>query len=210
MNPGSAMFDAILFDLDGTLIDTAPEIGEALNLCLSQLGFARADTPTVRSWIGHGTYNLISEALASRQGPDGAVKVDTVMPMFARNYRSLIGTLSRPYPGVLETLAALDARGIPMAVVSNKEGEFGRHLLKAHRLDYAFSERIFGDTLEAKKPSAIPVRHCMQKLMCIPPRTLLIGDSEIDVQTARNADIPVWAVSYGYRKAARASWAPTA
>lgn len=204
MTAASAMFDAILFDLDGTLIDTAPEIGEALNLSLVQLGISRADPCKVRSWIGHGTLNLITEALADRQGPDGSIRPEIVLPLYARNYRSLIGRLSRPYPGVKETLAALGARGIPMAVVSNKEAEFGRGLLRAHRIDSAFSVEIFGDTLKAKKPSPIPARHCMQKLMSVPPRTLLVGDSETDVKTARNADMAVWVVSYGYRKAAHA------
>lgn len=194
------LFDAVLFDLDGTLIDTAPEIGEALNLCLVQLGFPRVDALKLRAWIGMGTRNLICEALAERQGPDGPIQVDSVMPLFSRHYRGLAGKLSRPYPGALETLAALHARGVPMGLVSNKEGEFARQLLRAHRIDYAFSVRVFGDTLEAKKPSPLTLHHCTRALLTTPPRTLLVGDSEIDVLTARNADVPVWVVGYGYRK----------
>ena len=117
-----------------------------------------------------------------------------------RSIIGVIGKIGQLYPGVRETLAALDARGIPMAVVSNKEGEFARKLLEVHGIKYAFSEVVFGDSLAEKKPSPLPIRHCMNKFLSIPPRTLLIGDSEIDVQTARNADVAVWAVSYGYRK----------
>lgn len=198
------MFDAIIFDLDGTLIDTAPEIGEALNLTLAELGFPRVDAALVRSWIGMGTRNLITEALAHHQGPDGAIQMNTVRPLFRRNYRHVMGRISQLYPGVRETLTALEARGVPMAVVSNKEAEFGRQLLAAHQIKPAFSVTVFGDTLAEKKPSPLPIRHCMKTLLSIPPRTLLIGDSEIDVQTARNADVTVWAVSYGYRKKAHA------
>lgn len=192
------MFEAVLFDLDGTLIDTAPEIGEALNLTLDELGLLRADAQQVRSWIGHGTRNLVSEALASRQGPQGAIQVDTAMALFKRNYRHVNGKLSGPYPGVRETLEALHARKVPMAVISNKEGEFARQLLSQHRLAHCFSVMVFGDSLEEKKPSPLPVRHSMKLMRKTPPQTLLVGDSEIDVATARNADVAIWAVSYGY------------
>lgn len=198
------MFDVVLFDLDGTLIDTAPEIGEALNLCLTELGFGRADAGQVRSWIGLGTRNLIREALAHQQGPEGTIKVETVIPIFRRNYRRVLGQIGRLYPGVRETLTALAARGVPMGVVSNKEGEYARLLLAAHQIRPFFSVSVFGDTLPEKKPSALPIQHCMQQLLSIPTATLLVGDSEIDVLTARNADIGIWAVSYGYRKKAHA------
>ena len=193
------MFDAVLFDLDGTLIDTAPEIGEALNLCLQELDLPRADARLVRSWIGHGTMNLIAEALAHHQGPQGPIKAESVLPLFRRNYRQVSGRLGRPFPGVMETLTALQARRVPMAVVSNKESEFGRQLLVAHRMEPFFDLAVFGDTLAERKPSPLPLQHCMRVLQTTPPRTLLIGDSEIDVETARRADLPVWAVSYGYR-----------
>lgn len=197
-------FDAVLFDLDGTLIDTAPEIGEALNLCLDELGLPRVDARQVRSWIGHGTRNLVAEALAARQGPDGPVQVDSVLPLFKRNYRRVNGQLGRLYPGVSETLVALAARKVPMGLVSNKEGEFARHLLEAYRIAHYFEVVVFGDTLAEKKPSALPLQHCMRVLRSIPPQTLLVGDSEIDVASGRNADVPVWAVSYGYRHAPQA------
>lgn len=192
-------FDAVLFDLDGTLIDTAPEIGEALNLCMQELGFPRADATQVRAWIGHGTRSLIGEALAHHQGPHGAIKIGSVIPLFRRNYRKVVGRIGRCFPGVRETLMALRARRVPMGLISNKEGEFGRQLLVAQQLQHLFDVTVFGDTLASKKPSPLPVRHCMRQLLTIPPRTLLIGDSEIDVETARNADVPIWAVSYGYR-----------
>lgn len=191
-------FDAVLFDLDGTLIDSAPEIGEALNRCLQELGLPSADAAQVRAWIGHGTRAMIGEALNCRQGPDGPIKVDSVMPLFARNYRHVLGRIGAVYPGVRETLAALHARGVPMGLVSNKEGEFGRPLLAAYQLQHVFEVAVFGDTLAEKKPSAAPILHCMRVLQSTPARTLMIGDSEIDVAAARNADVAVWAVSYGY------------
>lgn len=193
------MFDAVLFDLDGTLIDTAPEIGEALNLCLQELELPRADPAQVRSWIGHGTRNLINEALAHHQGPDGPIKADSVLPLFRRNYRRVVGHLGGPFPGVVETLAALKARGVPMGVVSNKESEFGRQLLSAHRIESCFDVIVFGDSLPARKPSPVTLQHCMRRLRTTPPQTLLVGDSEVDVETARRADVPVWVVPYGYR-----------
>lgn len=194
-------FDAVLFDLDGTLIDTAPEIGEALNLTLEELGFPRADAVQVRAWIGHGTRHLVSEALALRQGPDGAIKLDSVMPRFSRNHRRVVGRIGPLYPGVRETLNALAAHGVPMGLLSNKEGEFGRQLLHAHQLHDFFEVTVFGDTLAQKKPAPLMVQHCLRELRSTPPRTLLVGDSEIDVAAARNAGVPVWVMSYGYRQA---------
>jgi phosphoglycolate phosphatase len=194
------MFAAVLFDLDGTLIDTAPEIGQALNITLSELDLDAADAQEVRSWIGHGTRNLIREALVSRQGPDGPIQLEVAMQRFKRNYRHVCGQVGELYPGVKETLEALHARQVPMGLLSNKETEFGQMLLRQHRLSGFFSVTTFGDTLPAKKPSAEPVKHCMQMLRKLPYDVLLVGDSEIDVATARNAEIAVWAVSYGYHQ----------
>lgn len=193
------MFDVVLFDLDGTLIDTAPEINEALNLCLQELGLPRADAKQVRSWIGHGTLNLIAEALAHCQGIDGPIKAESVLSLFRRNYRRVSGHLGHVFPGVVETLEALRARSVPMGVVSNKESEFGRQLLTAYRLEQYFDVTVFGDTLSARKPSPLTLHHCMRVLRSTPSQTLLVGDSEVDVETARRADVPVWAVTYGYR-----------
>lgn len=194
------MFAAVLFDLDGTLIDTAPEIGSALNATLSELDLDPAGAQEVRSWIGHGTRNLIREALASRQGSHGPIQIDVAMQRFKRNYRHVCGHVGKLYPGVAETLEALHARQIPMGLLSNKEAEFGQQLLRQHRLTNYFSVTTFGDTLPTKKPSAEAAKHCMQALRKLPYDVLLVGDSEIDVATARNAEIAVWAVSYGYHQ----------
>ena len=197
----SPQFDSVVFDLDGTLIDTAPDIAAALNLALKELGLAVADAEQVQSWIGFGTYNLLTEALRATQGEGGSIPIDAAMDVFKRHYRSVNGRLGPFYPGARETLEQLRGLGVPIALMTNKEAQFARPLLAAHGLQRMFDVVVFGDTLAQKKPHAEPLEHCMSRLRSTPPRTLVVGDSEIDVATARNAQVPVWVVSYGYRHA---------
>lgn len=195
-----ARFEAVLFDLDGTLIDTAPELADAVNTTLQHFGLPAADEAAVRGWIGHGTRALMEQALAAVSDRDSELSLDTVMLEFGRNYRNISGTRSQLYAGVGETLEALHRRGVPMALVSNKESVYAKRLLSAHRLDRLFSLQLFGDSLAQKKPAPLPVLHCLSQLRVVPPHALFVGDSEIDVQTARAADVSVWLMSYGYRR----------
>jgi phosphoglycolate phosphatase len=196
-------FDLVLFDLDGTLIATAPEICDAVNDTLRGLGRAEVSLQQVSDWIGHGTRTLLIQALAYGSGDTVATVRDSAdLPAIAADfdghYQSRCGTRSHLYPQVRETLTALRARGVKLAVVTNKEGRYTQTVLDAHGLVPLLDAVVSGDTLPTKKPDPAGIRWCLEKFGVAPERALFVGDSSIDVATARNAGVAVWALPYGY------------
>ncbi|MDP3522385.1 MAG: phosphoglycolate phosphatase [Hydrogenophaga sp.] len=196
-------FDLVLFDLDGTLVETAPEICDAVNDTLRRFDLPDATLEQVARWIGHGTRELLIQALASASGTDVAtVRASSTLPLisaeFDRHYAARCGTRSQPYPHVLDTLHALRAQGVKLAVVTNKEGAYTRRVLDAHGLTPLFDRVISGDSLPTKKPDPAGARLCMADFEVPAHRTLFVGDSSIDAATARNAGVPVWLLPYGY------------
>jgi len=196
-------YDLILFDLDGTLVETAPEICDAVNDTLQHFGFAGVSQTQVNDWIGHGTLELLIQALAFVQGQsDGIIRNSERLPAIAAivktHYRARCGTRSHCYPHVMETLQRLKAQGVRLGVVTNKEGAYTQTVLDAHRLTPLFDCVISGDTLATKKPQPEGVLSCLKRLGVTADKTLFVGDSSIDVATARNAGVTVWAVPYGY------------
>ncbi len=196
-------FDLWLFDLDGTLVETAPEIADAVNDTLSELGLAPVTLEAVRDWIGHGTRELLIQALAQRSGRAAdAVRVDPAFPaqeaVFARHYAARCGTRSHPYPHVVPTLQALRAAGARLVVLTNKEGRYTDRVLDAHGLRPLFDRVISGDTLPVKKPQPLGVEDSLLRFGVARSRCVLVGDSSIDVETARRARIAAWCVPYGY------------
>ena len=186
----------VLFDLDGTLVDTAPDIADAVNRVLGAHGLPALPEPWIRDRIGNGSRALLEHAWAATArwpGNGGALVHE-----FALHYAACCGRRGAAYPGALETLDALRAAGVKRALLSNKEERFGRRVLEAHGLAGAFDLELFGDSLPARKPDPLPVRHALDTLDVPAAQALLVGDSAIDVATARNAGIAVWAVSYGY------------
>lgn len=196
-------FDAVLFDLDGTLVETAPEIADAVNDTLTALGHAPVAQQQVDDWIGHGTRELLVKALAQALGLSlAAVRASAsfaaIEAEFGQHYQARCGTRSNPYPKVRESLEALRAAGVKLAVVTNKEGRYTQTVLDVHGLTSLFDRVISGDTLPVKKPDPAAVDDCLQRFGVARERTLFVGDSSIDVATARNAGIAVWALPYGY------------
>ena len=197
------MFDAVLFDLDGTLIETAPEIADAVNLTLRETGHTPVTQQQVNDWIGHGTLELLIQALAyARQTSDDEVRQCAQLPgitkIFNRHYEACCGTRSHLYPQVRETLLALREQNTKLAVVTNKESRFTLTVLQAHRMTALFDLVISGDTLPTKKPNPAGIHHCLQTFGVSVQRALFVGDSSIDIATARNAGLAVWALPYGY------------
>lgn len=195
----------ILFDLDGTLVETAPEIADAVNDTLRRFDLPEVTQQQVSDWIGHGTRELLIQALAFSGGVDGAtVRASDTLPMIAAefdlNYQRRCGTRSRLYPQVRETLIALRERGVKLAVVTNKEGRYTATVLAAHQLAPMLDRVISGDTLPTKKPDPAGIESCIKAFGVPPHRVLFVGDSSIDVATARNAGIDVWALPYGYNR----------
>lgn len=191
-----AMLRVILFDLDGTLMDTAPEIADAVNDSLRRLGHAPADEALVRGWIGDGARALLGKALAHAGAPASAQA--TAWPAFADDYEKRCGTRSLVHDGVRPLLARLRQRGLTSVVLTNKEGAFAQRLLALHGLADDFDLIVAGDTLAVKKPDPAVVTHALAVLQARPDEALLVGDSVTDVRTARAAGVPVWLVRHGY------------
>jgi phosphoglycolate phosphatase len=187
-------YDLILFDLDGTLIETAPEIADAVNDTLAGLGLPAVSQQEVNDWI---------KALARLRGltPQqvrDAEAFPAIEAEFGQHYQRRCGTRSHLYPHVRETLQALRAAGVKLVVMTNKEGRYTQTVLDAHQMTPLFDHVISGDTLPVKKPNPAGIADCLERFGVAPARALFVGDSSIDVATARNGGIAVWALPYGY------------
>ncbi|MDD2926343.1 phosphoglycolate phosphatase [Rhodoferax sp.] len=196
-------FDLVLFDLDGTLVETAPEIMDAVNDTLHRFGLPAVTQPQVNDWIGHGTLALLAKALAQVSRHDeaqarGSELLRQMVPVYNSTYNRRCGTRSHLYPQVRETLKALRAQGVKLAVLTNKETCYTQLVLDAHQLTTLFDAVISGDTFAVKKPDPTGAHHCLTQFGVAPARALLVGDSSIDVATARAAGLTVWVLPYGY------------
>jgi phosphoglycolate phosphatase len=199
------VFDLVIFDLDGTLVDTAPELSDAVNDTLETLGYAQVTEALVRDWIGHGTRELILRALshASDWSVDALRRsgaIDHALPIFAGHYAARVGTRARPYTGVEATLQSLRTLSVRTALVTNKERQYASSLLGSLGLLHYFDPLVAGDSLPKKKPHPLPLQVCLRAHAIPPERALFVGDSSIDIKTARNAGVAVWAVPYGYNQ----------
>ena len=197
------MYDLILFDLDGTLVDTAGDISDTANDVLLELGLEAVDESLARTWIGHGSRELMIHAYAHATGTDAAVLrngggVDCLMEMFTRFHTRRCGQRSTVFPQVRESLDELQAMNVRMAVLTNREMRFARAVLEKHELHDYFDPVIAGDTLPTKKPDALTVDYCLREHGVARRRALLVGDSAVDIATGRNAGIDCWVVPYGY------------
>jgi phosphoglycolate phosphatase len=201
---------AVLFDLDGTLIDTAPELAAALNLALQRVGLAAVAPEQVRAWIGEGTRALLAKALHARDVPanDVAPRLQSMWRGFEYDYAQACGQLSVLYPGTRRMLERINGAGIQVGLVTNKETEFAHRLLVRHDLNACFDLLVCGDTLPVRKPDPAMLTHALSALQCEASEALFIGDSALDVRTARAAGVPVWAVTHGYGGALRGDDAP--
>jgi phosphoglycolate phosphatase len=194
---------AALFDLDGTLADSALDLAAAVDQTLEQLGRPSASIDQVRQWIGHGAAVLIRRALAGKADWQPASAADEAlfeqaMALFFKYYEIANGQHAKVYPGVMECLNRLQQMNCPMAIVTNKPEQFVAPLLKQLKLDGYFQLIIGGDTLASKKPDPEPLLYAMGKLNGRPATTVMVGDSAADVQAAKAAGIACVAVTYGY------------
>lgn len=197
----------VMFDLDGTLVETAPEIADAVNDTLVHHGLSAVSQQQVNDWIGHGTHTLLVSALAfarnqSTQEIRQWHELPAISTTFSGFYQQRCGTRSTLYPQVREVLAQLAAHRVHLAVVTNKEGRYTQTVLQAHRLEDTFDLVVSGDTLPTKKPDPAGIAHCLKHLCVSAGEALFVGDSSIDAATARNAGVPVWLLPYGYNMGA--------
>lgn len=193
---GPGRFGAILFDLDGTLVDSAPDLGAALNAALAEQGQPPVSEAEVRRWIGNGARMLVVRALVARHLPEGAT--DTVLAAFMRHYEARLCVHSAPYAGVEPALQRLRDAGWRLGCVTNKPERFVRPLLSALDLQAYFSVFVGGDTLASKKPDPAPLAFAAEQLGVEPHKALMVGDSLADVRAAHAVPCAVVCVDYGY------------
>ncbi|HEY0212699.1 MAG TPA: phosphoglycolate phosphatase [Paenirhodobacter sp.] len=188
---------ALIFDLDGTLLDSAPDIHAVSNAVLQEYGFAPLEFQQVRSFIGHGVPHLLGCLLtASGADPNGGL-VDRMIPTFNRIYEQAV-TLTLPYPGVQQVLRTLKAEGHPMAICTNKPIGPTHATLNHFDLAPLFDTIIGGDSLPTRKPDPAPLLRAHTDLGGGP--ALYIGDSEVDAETAQRAHLPFILFTEGYLK----------
>lgn len=188
---------AVVFDLDGTLVDSAGDIAEAVNRTLDDLSLPRVSEATVRSWIGEGVRKLVSTALRDA-GVDRTL--DEVMPSFMRHYHECLLRSPQLYDGVLETLGALQAQRLPMAICTNKPAALVPPLLEHLGIASFFAHIIGGDSLPQRKPAPEPLQHVAALLGQPVQACLMVGDSATDLHAANNAGMPIVLVRYGYTR----------
>lgn len=189
-------FGLLVFDLDGTLIDSSKDLGLAVNATRGQAGLPPLDMDTVASYVGNGAEMLIRRSL----GPDASE--DAVwdgLGFFLRYYRENMLVHTTLYPGVREALDSFRASGTVMAVLTNKPEHFSRDLLAGLGLGGYFVRIYGGNSFETKKPDPFGLRLIMRQTGFGPERTLMIGDSSVDVLTARNAGVTCAGVTFGIR-----------
>lgn len=190
---------ALLFDLDGTLVDTAPDLADAANHMLHALGRQTFDEGTVASWIGDGVPRLIKRALTGERFAEPEADLFAqAQSLYNEHYEAHIADRGRPYPGVPETLAGLRGDGFRLACVTNKARRFTKPLLAALGLAEYFEVVLSGDDLLRTKPDPLPLIVAAERLGVAREGVALIGDSGNDMRAATAAEIYAIAVSYGY------------
>lgn len=187
----------VTFDLDGTLVDTAGEIAEAVNRALADVGMAPCPQARIESLIGAGAHELMRRLLGMID-PDARLDTARVLARLDHHYAETAGTRCGLYPGAIDCLEALRAEGVQLALVTNKELRHARRVLEAQGLTGYFKQVIGGDSLAWKKPDARVLQHVMHALQVQPRQAAHLGDSVTDLRAARNADVADWAVPWGY------------
>ena len=190
---------AVLLDLDGTLLDTAPELAAAAADMLEELGLEPVTPGQVRNFIGKGVPHLVRRTLEASLGrPADDRRAGAGIESFFFHYEKRNGRTATAYPGVREGLTTLHATGFLLACVTNKPARFTEPLLQATGLAAFFSAVISGDNVAKKKPAPDPLLVACERLGIDPAEAIMIGDSSNDALAARAAGCPVLLVPYGY------------
>lgn len=190
---------AILFDLDGTLIDSAPDLAQAMDAMLVELRRAEVGEEQVRYWVGNGAARLVKRALTGEwEGEPEKALFERALRLFFRYYGDNLVDRTVLYPGVREGLDALRRNGVTLGIVTNKPARFTMPILARLGIDHAFQVVVAGDTLDQKKPHPAPLLHAANGLDVSPAETVMVGDSMNDVRAAREAAMAIVCVPYGY------------
>jgi phosphoglycolate phosphatase len=189
----------VLIDVDGTLVDSVPDLAYCVDEMMKQLGMPTHGDAKVREWVGNGVERLVRRALIGKlEGePDDAL-YEQAFPIFMELYTENTSKRSFLYPGVKQGLEYLKSEGYKMGCVTNKAAQFTEPLLQDLGVYDYFSIVISGDTLEKKKPDPMPLLHAAEFFKVEPEQALMIGDSISDVKAARAAGFRIVCMTYGY------------
>jgi len=187
------MIKLLIFDLDGTLVDSSRDLTNALNYAVGPYGFEKLTVEKTKDLVGEGITRLIEKLL----GPQHAGIMPDVMDRFMEFYSAHLVDYTKPYPGLPETLEAL--RDYKKAVISNKRESLSKRVLRELGLLHHFDVVLGGDSTEEKKPSPKPLIKAVEMLSGRPEETVIVGDSNYDIEAGKAAGVRTIAVSYGYR-----------
>jgi phosphoglycolate phosphatase len=191
---------AIAFDLDGTLVETLPDLHESAVRMLAQLGRPPVAESMVRAYVGDGVDRLVKRLLTGE--PDGepdAASFEKAAENFRSHYATVLTRASHPFAGAISTLEILRRRGFKLACVTNKPARFTEPLLEGLALTGYLDLVLSGDSLPRNKPDPLPLLHTARAFGIEPAQLLMVGDSPVDTGAARAAGCPVFCVPYGYR-----------
>jgi len=198
MTSGELADATIVFDLDGTLVDTAPDLVRALNETLDLEGLPHVALPVLRRIVGQGARELIVRATTRAGASYSADRLDQLTNAFVEFYRADIARESKPFPGLEPALDALAALGAKFAVCTNKRTDLSQQLLDALNLSRRFSAIVGADAVAQKKPHPDHFRAAVTRAGGVVRRSVMIGDTAADVGAARGAGAPVALVRFGY------------
>ena len=191
---------AVVFDLDGTLVDSAPDLHAAANALLEEKGLEPMTLAEVRGFVGNGVAKLVERCLEARGVPAKGRALADAVTRYKEFYGAAPAALTRPYDGVEAMLGALTARGLLLGVCTNKPEGLSHQVLAGTALDRHLRAVVGGDTTRAMKPDPLPLSHCLELLGADVGETLYVGDSETDADTATAAGMEFALYSGGYRK----------
>ncbi|MGD9787882.1 MAG: phosphoglycolate phosphatase [Sulfuricellaceae bacterium] len=192
---------AVVIDLDGTLLHTAPDLAEAASRMAAELGLPPIGLDEIKTYIGNGVSRLVKRVLTRDMDAEPDAELFArALPVYEKHYTEGVSRESRPFPGVVEGLQALKQAGYRVACITNKAEKFTVPLLKDTGLFDFFELILSGDTLPKKKPDPLPLLHACKRFGITPDQLLLIGDSLNDAQAARAAGCHVFCVPYGYNR----------
>lgn len=199
----------LVFDLDGTFADTAPDLLDSLNHCLTLQGMAQADPADLMRYVSHGGRAMIERAFRQNGQTAGKEAIDSLIPDFLEHYETNMPGKTRPFPGVLEAMKTFTNAGYIHAICTNKYERMSKRLLSGIGMDHLFEAICGQDTFAYKKPDPRHLTDTIKMAGGDPDRAIMIGDSKTDIDTAIAAGIPVIAVDFGYSDRPVAELEPT-